>query len=144
NANFRAVCPAAAGAAHCHALVVTDANGNPTASSAPRSGSYGPTEFHTGYNLPTTTAGSTQTIGIVDAYNDPNIENDLAVYDTQYRLPACTTANGCFRKVDQSGGSNYPRSNAGWSLEIALDVETAHEICQNCKILLVEASSNSL
>jgi subtilase family serine protease len=144
NANFRAVCPAAAvGEAHCHALVVTDANGNPTASSTPPAGSYGPAQFHTGYGLPTT-AASTQTIGIVDAYDDPNIESDLGVYDGQYGLPPCTTANGCFRKVDQNGGTRYPRSNSGWSLEIALDVETAHEICQNCKILLVEASSSSL
>ena len=144
HANYRAVCPAASlGAAHCDSLVVTDANGNPTASTTPPPGAYGPTQFHTGYGLPTT-APSTQTIAIVDAYNDPNIENDLAVYDTQYGLPSCTTANGCFRKVDQNGGINYPRTNAGWSLEIALDVETAHQICQNCKILLVEASSNSL
>lgn len=83
NANFRAVCPAAAvGEAHCHALVATDANGNPTASSAPPAGSYGPSQFHAGYSLPTT-APSAQSIGIVDAYDDPNIENDLAVYDTQ-------------------------------------------------------------
>lgn len=144
HANFRAVCPAAeVGAAHCHALVVTDANGNPTASSLPPAGSYGPTQFHTGYGLPST-APSAQTIAIVDAYDDPNIESDLGVYDSQYGLPPCTTANGCFRKVDQNGGTKYPRSNAGWSLEIALDVETAHEICQNCTILLVEASSNSL
>lgn len=144
NADFRAVCPApAVGAAHCHVLVVTDANGNPTASSTPPAGSYGPAQFHTGYNLPTTSS-SAQTIAIVDAYDDPNIESDLAVYDNQYGLPACTTANGCFRKVDQTGGTRYPRANSGWALEIALDVETAHEICQNCRILLVEASSNSL
>lgn len=70
NANYRAVCPAApVGAAHCHAMVVTDANGNPTASSTPPAGSYGPAQFHTGYSLPTT-AGSAQTIGIVDAYDE--------------------------------------------------------------------------
>jgi subtilase family serine protease len=144
HANYRAVCPAVpVGAANCHALVVTDANGNPTASSSPRAGSYGPAQFHTGYNLPTT-ASTAQTIAIVDAFNDPNIESDLAVYDSQYGLPACTTANGCFQKVDQNGGTNYPRTDSGWSLEIALDVETAHEICQNCKILLVEAKTNSL
>jgi subtilase family serine protease len=144
HANYRAVCPAAAvGAAHCHALVVTDANGNPTASSAPRAGSYGPAQFQTGYNLPLT-GGSGQTIGIVDAYNDPNIESDLAVYDSQYGLLPCTTANGCFRKVNQTGGTSYPKSNSGWALEISLDVEMAHAICQDCTILLVEASSNSL
>jgi subtilase family serine protease len=144
NANYRAVCPAAAGgAAHCHALVVTDANGNPTASSQPPAGSYGPAEFHTAYNLPAT-ASSAQTIAIVDAYDDPNIESDLAVYNDSYKLPPCTTADGCFRKVAQDGTTRYPRGNSGWALEIALDVETAHEICQNCKILLVEASSSSL
>ena len=79
-------------------------------------------------------------IAIVDAYDDPNIEADLAVFDAQYGLPACTTANGCFRKVNQTGGTLYPPANTGWALEIALDVETAHAICQNCKILLVEAN----
>lgn len=144
NANARAVCPSVPlGSAHCHAMVVTDANGNPLASSSPPAGSYGPAQFHTGYGLPTS-ASTAQTIAIVDAYNDPNIESDLGVYDSQYGLPPCTTANGCFLKVDQNGGTSYPRTNSGWSLEIALDVETAHQICQNCKIVLVEASSNSL
>jgi subtilase family serine protease len=46
-------------------------------------------------------------------------------------------------KVNQTGGSRYPSTNSGWTLEISLDVETAHEICQNCKIVLVEASSST-
>jgi subtilase family serine protease len=147
HADYRAVCPSpVAAAAHCDALVVTDANGNPKASSAPRPGSYGPTQFLTGYNLSSASAtgGSGQIIAIVDAYDDPNIESDLGVYDSLYGLPACTTADGCFQKVNQSGGTSYPRANSGWALEISLDVETAHAICPNCKILLVEASSNSL
>src|SRR5205814_938828 len=48
-----------------------------------------------------------------------------------------------FQKVDQNGGSVYPAANAGWALEISLDVEMAHAICQNCSILLVESDSNS-
>ena len=84
------------------------------------------------------------TIGIVDAYDDPNAESDLAVYRTQYGLPPCTTANGCFRKVNQSGQANrLPSANKGWATEIALDIEMASAICPACKILLVEASSNS-
>jgi subtilase family serine protease len=145
HANYRAVCPAAVvGAAHCDALVVADANGNPSASSAPRAGSYGPTQFLTGYGLAaaSTSGGSGQTIGIVDAYDDPNIQNDLNTFDSYYGLPACST--GCFTKINQTGGTSYPSRNAGWALEISLDVETAHEVCPNCKIVLVEASSNSL
>jgi subtilase family serine protease len=128
----------------CGAQVVTNDTGTPLAASgAPAPGSYGPAQFHTAYGLPTT-APTAQTIAIVDAYDDPNIEADLATYDAYYGLPPCTTANGCFRKVNQTGGTTPPVSNPGWALEIALDVETAHQICQNCKILLVEASSATL
>jgi subtilase family serine protease len=141
---------AAAGEARCNARVITDDKGTPLATPdvsaqvTPKvlPAGYGPAQFHAAYHLPTTAAG-TPTIGIVDAYNDPNIENDLATYSAMYGLPSCTTANGCFKKVSQTGSTRYPSSNAGWSLEMALDVEVAHATCQNCKILLVEASSNS-
>jgi subtilase family serine protease len=139
-ANAHAVCPASPFAAHCQAYVVTDANGKPNATSSPSG--YGPAQFHGAYNLPNTGAAG-QVIGIVDAYDDPTVESDLGVYSSTFGIPACTTANGCFQKVDQRGGTAYPRKDAGWSLEIALDVETAHQICQNCKVLLVEADSNS-
>lgn len=92
---------------------------------------------YSGYNG---NAGAGVTIGIVDAYDDPNIESDLAMFDTQYSLPACTTANGCFTKAFSGG---QPNANSGWALEISLDVEWAHAIAPAAKILLVEAPSNS-
>ncbi|HWP33345.1 MAG TPA: hypothetical protein VNL97_06320, partial [Solirubrobacterales bacterium] len=120
--------------------MITDRSGTPLATSGPTG--YGPAEFHGAYELPTT-ASTPQTIAIVDAYDSPTIESDLGVYSATYGLPACTTANGCFQKVNQKGAEGpYPKADGGWALEIALDVETAHAICQNCKILLVEASSN--
>ena len=90
------------------------------------------------------TAGSGRTIAIVDAYDDPSAEADLGVFDGQFGLPACTTADGCFKKVSQSGGTKYPAADAGWSLEIALDVEWAHAIAPGAHILLVEATTPSL
>jgi hypothetical protein len=141
---FRHVCAEpSAKFAWCGAQVVTSSNGVPLASSTPPASALTPAAFHTAYALPTTSASGTPTIAIVDAYDDPNIEADLAVFDSQFGLPPCTTANGCFRKVDQNGGTSYP-SGTSWHLEIALDVEVAHAICQNCKILLVEASSASI
>jgi subtilase family serine protease len=140
----RPVCPgpAAVDYARCHAHVVTDAHGAPNAASTPKG--YGPAQFHGAYQLPAS-ASTAQTIAIVDAYDDPKIESDLASYSATFGLPACTTANGCFRKVNQSGNAGpYPQGNSGWALEIALDVEVAHAVCPNCKILLVEASSASL
>ena len=140
---FKQSCAAAAtGFARCDAQVVTNAAGSPLAASAPPASALGPAQFAGAYSLPTS-APSSATIAIVDAYDNPNIESDLAAFDSYYGLPACTTANGCFRKVNQVGGTSYPAKNSGWGLEIALDVEAAHEICQSCKILLVEAISPS-
>lgn len=90
------------------------------------------------------TVGAGQTIALVDAYDDPKAESDLGVFSSQFGLPACTTANGCFSKVNQTGGtSKYPRTNSGWALEISLDVQWAHAIAPGARILLVEASSAS-
>ena len=86
--------------------------------------------------------GKGQTIAIVDAYDDPNIEADLGVFSAMFSLPPCTTANGCFRKVYASGAK--PAADAGWSTEISLDVEWAHAIAPQAAILLVEAKSSML
>jgi subtilase family serine protease len=143
HANARAVCPGPAfAAAHCHAWVTTDSRGNPLASTSP----YGlsPETIKSVYNFPTSpTAGSGKTIAIVDAYDDPTAEYDLNVFSSNYGLPACTAANGCFKKVNQNGGSSPPRKDGSWALEISLDVQWAHAIAPGAKILLVEASSNS-
>jgi subtilase family serine protease len=140
----RPVCPGPGGpgAALCHAHVVTNAHGAPNVTPAPAG--YGPAQFRTAYNLPSA-APSAQTIAIVDAYDDPTIASDLNAYSSQYGLPLCNATNPCFKKVNQNGvAGSYPTKNAGWALEISLDVEIAHAICPNCTILLVEASSNSL
>jgi len=107
-------------------------------------GGFTPAGLHTAYSLPTEAPGSaTQTVAVVDAYNDPTAEADLAVYDTTFGLPACTTKNGCFRKINESGkASPLPSTQGEWANEISLDVQMAHAICQNCHILLVEASSS--
>ena len=141
----RPVCPGpvAEGSAKCHAHVVTNGKGTPQVTPAPAG--YGPAQFHGAYGLPAS-APAGQTIAIVDAYDDPSIASDLNAYSTQFGLPLCNSANPCFKKVNQSGSASgpFPKSNSGWALEIALDVEVAHGICPNCKIVLVEANSNSL
>jgi len=97
------------------------------------------------YNLTyNATAGAGKTIAIIDAYGASTAESDLAFYTNALGLPACTTANGCFKKVDQTGGTNYPPdSNVGnWGLEVALDVQAAHVFAPGAKKLLVVANSN--
>ena len=103
-----------------------------------------PKSIYTAYNYTVSpTSGTGKTIAIVDAYDDPSAANDLGVFSSQFGLPPCTTANGCFQKVNQTGGTRYPRANSGWALEISLDVQWAHAMAPGAKILLVEASSNS-
>jgi subtilase family serine protease len=131
-----------AGIAHCNAIQVdSQANGITPLASSP--GGLNPADLQAAYGLPSSTGGSGQTIAIVDAYDDPNAESDLAVYRAQFGMTACTTANGCFRKVNQSGGTSYPSANVGWAEEISLDLDMASAICPKCNILLVEATSAS-
>lgn len=132
--------------ASCSAIqldsISNSASGEITPNASAPSG-FNPSDLQSAYNLPSSTGGSGQTVAIVDAYNDPNAESDLAVYRTQFGLAACTTANGCFKKVNQSGGTSYPSGNTGWAEEISLDLDMVSAICPNCHILLVEASSAS-
>src|SRR5262249_11759682 len=70
--------------------------------------------------------------------------SDLAIYRAQFGLPPCTTANGCFKKVNQSGqASPLPSPDPGWAGEIALDIDMVSAACPGCKILLVEANTAS-
>ena len=94
-------------------------------------------------NLPAE-APISQTVAIVDSYNDPTAEADLGVYDSEFHLPACTKENGCFKKVNWEGKeSSYPANEGGWALEVSLDIETTHAVCPNCKIVLVEAKNET-
>ncbi|MER6329471.1 putative Ig domain-containing protein [Streptomyces sp. NPDC001034] len=100
-----------------------------------------PANLHSAYNLPTT-GGSGMTVAVVDAYNDPNAESDLATYRSQYGLSSCTKANGCFKQVSQTGSTtSLPTNDTGWAGEEALDIDMVSAVCPNCNIILVEADS---
>ncbi|MFE9555394.1 putative Ig domain-containing protein [Streptomyces sp. NPDC006703] len=135
--------PAKAGMMSCLALARTDVQHHLGISPAAAPSGYGPTDLQSAYAL-SASAGSGATVAIVDAQDDPNAESDLATYRSQYGLPACTTANGCFKKVDQNGGTSYPTADSGWAGEISLDVDMVSAVCPQCHILLVEATSATM
>jgi len=97
-----------------------------------------PAQIKTIYHLPA--MGGSGTIAIIDAYDTPNIENDLAVFSAKFGLAACTAKNGCFEKHKMASSTG---KNGGWGLESSLDVEWAHAIAPQAKILLVEAKTPS-
>jgi subtilase family serine protease len=136
--SIKPVCAAVpVGHARCFSLV----RGNALPLQSGPSG-YGPADLQSAYRLPSATAGAGQTVAIVDAFDDPTAESDLAQYRSFYGLPPCTSASGCFRKVDQNGGTLYPAPNPDWDLEISLDLDMVSAVCPNCHILLVEATTN--
>ncbi|MCX3059974.1 S53 family peptidase [Streptomyces beihaiensis] len=108
---------------------------------------YGPSDLQSAYGLASAAAksGSGATVAIVDAYDDPNAESDLAAYRSHYGLPSCTTSNGCFKKVGQTGStSSLPSADSGWAQEESLDLDMVSAVCPNCNILLVEADSATM
>jgi subtilase family serine protease len=150
DAGYQQACdtPAKAGVAECMALIDTrvaqraQATLHPDA--APTGVGYGPSDLQNAYALPSATAGSGETVAIVDAYDDPNAEADLATYRSDWGLPPCTAASGCFTKVNQDGNATpLPQASgsSGWATEESLDLDMVSAICPNCHILLVEANS---
>jgi subtilase family serine protease len=105
---------------------------------------YGPAQLRAAYGLASVTAidpTTPQTVGVVDAYSDPNLASDLAAYRRYFGLPACTAASGCLRIVSQTGSTRLPTANPAWGLETSLDAEIVSAICPRCRILVVDASA---
>jgi subtilase family serine protease len=100
-----------------------------------------PADIATAYGL---VGGSTGTVAIATAYSDPKLESDLAVYRSTFDLPACTTADGCLTIVGQNGSRALPEAHAGWGQETSLDVDAVSAACPECRILVVEADSDTL
>jgi subtilase family serine protease len=101
----------------------------------------GPSQIQSAYKLGGLSSGG-RTVAIVDAFDDPNAASDLATFRKAYGLSACTTANGCFKKVNQNGAASpLPSGDYGWAEEISLDLDAVSSACPDCHILLVEANS---
>ncbi|MCQ4079647.1 S53 family peptidase [Streptomyces sp. RB6PN25] len=137
--------PEAPGQARCFGIMKArrTATGrmSPFTTGSPTTVGYMPSDLQSAYKLSGTSA-SGRTVAIVDAQDDPNAESNLATYRSAYGLPSCTTANGCFRKVNQSGqASPLPSGDYGWAEEISLDLDMVSAVCPSCHILLVEANS---
>ena len=136
-----ATCDAMPDGVQCHGRVIADSRGCPRPNPGPAG--FSPTQLRSAYKI-TGTGSSATTVAVVEAFGYPGAEADLAVYRAQFGLPPCTTANGCFKKVNQAGNStSFPEFNIGWAVETALDLDMISAICRNCKLLVVEANSTS-
>jgi kumamolisin len=82
--------------------------------------------------------GGSRAIALVDAYDDPTAEADLAVFSKQFGLP---TAD--FHVIYAQGSEPRQDPTGGWEIEESLDIEWAHAMAPNARIYLVEAANNS-
>lgn len=140
NAQVRAVCaPAPAGYARCDAVISTSR----TTPGGVIAG-YTAAQLRDAYKI--AAEGNTSTVvAIVSAFGYPHAEADMGTYRAEFGLAACTTANGCFKKLNQSGQQeNYPKKNTGWSDVQALNLDMASAMCPKCSLWLLEANNNSL
>jgi hypothetical protein len=133
-----------AGFARCDMLyrpATTTAQAQPNVT-APQG--YGPADLQAAYNL-NPKAGLGRIVAVVDAGDLPYAESALATYRSTFGLPPCTTANGCFLKVNQDGDpAHLPTPQVGWDLEIMLDLDMVSAACPNCAIVLVEADDSGV
>lgn len=133
----------------CAALISTPAArsagaaaAQPAATTTTPPAGLSPANLQQAYDLQSATGGSGQTVALVTAYDDPTAAGDLAAYRTQYSLAACTVADGCFKKVGQTGSTtSLPGTSAEWTAPVAESLDAISAICPNCHILLVEANS---
>jgi subtilase family serine protease len=140
----------------CTSKVATGKNGTPLTFPKPDAYSlqgiygtvwgFGPKDYHTAYNLPWSSKVQ-QTIAIVLWGDDPTVKKDLDAFDSAFQIgsfPSCTSWNwaACFVKVNQRGAtSGFPPVDNDVTIETSLDVQYAHAMCLNCRIILVEADS---
>jgi hypothetical protein len=134
----------ARGQVTCLALVRTDVRPQHGIQPQRKLRGLGALDIRDAYRLPTGSGGRDATVAVINVFDDPKAEADLAVYRAQYGLPPCTTANGCFRKVNATGGATLPRADTGWSEEISLDLDMVSAACPLCHILLVESDQASI
>ncbi|HTV72295.1 MAG TPA: S8 family serine peptidase [Candidatus Acidoferrales bacterium] len=131
--------------ANCFAVLVqapqSSGGVTPFAKATPLIYGYHPADLQKAYNLDAN-HGKGNLVAIVDAFGDPNLAADLSYYRKAFGLPTCTTANHCFRIVDENGGTSYPSPNPGWAVEQSLDVDMVSANCPRCDILMVQAASN--
>lgn len=130
------------GYASCLEILVTGSGDRPLSSSTI---GYTPSQLRAAYGLTTFSKddGGGKTVAVIEAYNDPDDEADLATYRAQFKLPAC--GSGCFTVVNEQGQSSPlpTENNQGWAGEQSLDMDMVSAICPKCHILVVEANNQS-
>lgn len=108
---------------------------------SPDPAGWGAPALRSAYGI-TEDAQDPDTVAVIVAYDYPSAEDDMNHYRAQYGLPPCTSASGCFTKINQKGETgHYPQPDQGWGVEASLDLQMISAACPTCRIVLAEAKS---
>jgi hypothetical protein len=105
---------------------------------------WGPAELQAAYNIVDAAKNNPGgTVALIEAGGNPNLNSDLKVYRKEFGLPPCTLGNKCLRILNQHGSKGpLPPVINQWLAEQSLDVDMVSANCPNCKIVVIQASSN--
>ncbi|AXI78567.1 S53 family peptidase [Peterkaempfera bronchialis] len=103
---------------------------------------YSPLQYRKAYNLnPLYRSGITgkgRTIVIVDSFGSPTVQHDLDVFSKTFGLPSTTVQIVKWGKVPKFDPNI--ENHVGWAGETNLDVQYAHAVAPDAKIVLVETA----
>jgi subtilase family serine protease len=172
-----AACAAQATVAQCHSQWRSDIAANPNPATLPSEIlGYQPKDLQAAYDVASQAAsqGGSQTIAVVVAYHDPDMQSALNTYRSTFGLAPCVettssglvggllstvttvvtgSSTGCLTELWANGNANgkseadtssAPAFNEGWAIEEELDVEMVSAICPNCKIIVSESQDATL
>jgi subtilase family serine protease len=98
---------------------------------------YAPAQIRTAYDVPSSIDGAGTTIVIIDGFQSPTVQADLAAFDAIWGLPAADLSI----PPPPDGTTPPDASQTGWFVEQALDVEWAHVIAPGAHLILVQAKT---
>ncbi|HEY3676709.1 MAG TPA: S53 family peptidase [Candidatus Tumulicola sp.] len=133
------------GQARCMSLGLRNTAAAPQAKGADASvRGFGPADLQAAYNIVNTAKNNPGgTVAVIEAGGNPKLESDLKVYRKQFGLPPCTSVNKCLRILNQRGSKGpLPPVENSWLAEQSLDVDMVSANCPNCKIVVIQCSTN--
>jgi hypothetical protein len=131
----------------CYGQILVDANDQPISDATSPPGGWTPTELEEAYGLPAPTGGNGRIIATYIGNHYTNAEADMATYRSKFGMSPCTSANGCFMQITDSGGTDFSSLKddgcSGFVGEESLDMDMLMAGCPDCKILIMEGADHA-
>jgi hypothetical protein len=146
-AHYKPLCPTPdEHGRRCFGQVLVDADEKPISDATSPPGGWTPSELEAAYGLPSNGGNGTVIVTYIGSHYT-NAESDVATYRSKFNMSACTSANGCFTQITDTGTTDFSALTDdgcdGFVGEESLDVDMLMAGCPNCKIVVMEGSDHA-